>query len=69
MILPALLTAGIGMFMANNADEKSSMLFDSMEKLSSVPLIPAVILMTVAATVIFSLSMLLSMKIYNKKEL
>ena len=69
MILPALLIAGIGMFMANNADEKSSMLFDSMEKLSSVPLIPAVILMTVAATVIFSLSMLLSMKIYNKKEL
>lgn len=69
MILPALLIAGIGMFMANNADEESSMLFDSMEKLSSVPLIPAVILMTVVAAVIFGLSMLLSMKIYNKKEL
>lgn len=68
MILPALLVAGIGMFMANSADEESSML-DTLDHLSSVPVIPVVIGVTVIAVVVYALSMLLSMKIYKNKEL
>ena len=69
MILPSLLIAGLGMFMANNADEESSMFIDSLDKLSSVPVVPVVIGATVIVAAVYTLSMLLSMRIYNRKEL
>ena len=69
MILPSMLIAALGMLMANNADKDSSMFFDVIDGIASVPLVPVAIGASVAAAIAYVLSMLLSMRIYNKKEL
>ena len=69
MIVPSMLIAGLGVFMANHAEGESSMFLDSIDAISSVPVIPVAIGATVIAAVVYALSMLLSMRIYCKKEL
>ena len=69
MVLPSMLIAALGMLMANNADKDSSMFFDLIDGIASVPLVPVAIGASVAAAIAYVLSMLLSMRIYNKKEL
>ena len=69
MVLPSMLIAALGMLMANNADKDSSMFFDVIDGIASVPLVPVAIGASVAAAIAYVLSMLLSMRIYNKKEL
>ena len=69
MIVPAMLTAALGMWMATSRSEDSFPLMDAIDGLSSIPLIPATIVLTVASVGIYALSMLLSMKIYKNKEL
>ena len=71
-LIPSMLVAGISMLIANNASEDSTQFFDALDKIPSVS--PAQIIgvgigLTAAAAVIYVLSMLLSMKIYGRKEL
>ena len=59
----------LGMFMGNHADADSARFFEAIDSLSKVPVLPAVIVMTFFAAAVYVLSMLLSMKIYGRKEL
>ena len=67
MIVPSMLIAAFGMFAARSGDESS--MIDAFDALSAVPVLPAVSVATVIAAVMYILSMLLSMRIYSKKEL
>ena len=69
MLVPAMLIAGLGIFMSNHADEDSNMIFDTIDSIPEVPVLPAVIVLTVIAAAFYALSMLLSMRIYKNKEL
>ena len=68
-LVPAMLIAALGMFMAGNRSEDSFPFMDVIDSLSSVPAVPAAIGITVIAVGIYALSMMLSMKIYKNKEL
>ena len=69
MLLPSMLVAGLLIFMGNAAEEESSSMTDTLDALTSIPVIPAVIAATVIAAGLYVLSMLLSMRIYRNKEL
>ena len=69
MILPALLLAALAMFMTDETSEEPTIVVTAMESLSEVPVLPAVIVMTFLAAAVYVLSMILSMRIYSKKEL
>ena len=69
MILPSILLAGLGLFMSEQANEESTLFLNAIDFLSKVPVLPAVIVMTFIAAAVYSLSMLLSIRIYNNKEM
>ena len=68
MLLPSMLVFALAMLWNGSAEEESSLL-DSLDRLASIPVIPAFIMASVIAVAVYVLSLLLSMKIYNHKEL
>lgn len=70
MIVPSMLAAGLGlMMMTTAAEEESPAFFDAIDSLAAVPAVPAMIGATVIAAAVYVLSMLVSIRIYNRKEL
>lgn len=70
MIVPSMLAAGLGlMMMTNAAEEESPAFFHAIDSLAAVPAVPAMIGATVIAAAVYVLSMLVSIRIYNRKEL
>ena len=69
MIVPSMLAAGLGLMMTTAAEEESPAFFDAIDSLAAVPAVPAMIGATVIAAAVYVLSMLVSIRIYNRKEL
>ncbi len=68
MILPSMLIAAFGMLMANSGSEDSFLLTGIIDSLSALSAVPVATGVTVAAVCFYALSILVSIRIYSKKN-